>query len=156
MKYLLLGAEGLGDGVEGGVHAGDVDESVLVGDTVLDVEALDINESAGGGAIVSDELGDDGERLGSIKDTSGTVEVGVAHSVRVEIASVGVAEAGVSVRVTAIVTSASGLPDDGAGMRSIGGRDGVGLPDILLDNEGQIKAVYRVRDIAESHHLVTA
>lgn len=62
-------------------------------DAVLDVETLDLGEGASVCAVVGDELGDDGEDLGGIDSLAGTVEAGVAQAVRVEIASVGVAEA---------------------------------------------------------------
>jgi hypothetical protein len=47
---------------------------------VLDVEALDLGECAIVGAIVGDELGDDGERLAGVEDLALAEEGLVAHA----------------------------------------------------------------------------
>ena len=126
----MLGTEGIGDRVEGRGDTGLVSVGVLVRDSVLDVESLDLGESAGGGSVGGDELGHNGERLGGIEDHAGTVEGLVSHTVGVEITSIGIADTAVSAGVTTSISSAGGLADYRAGMRGVGGRDAVGLPDI--------------------------
>ena len=128
----MLGAEVIGDGVEGSVHPGNVDVRVLVRDAVLDVEALDFNERTGGGVVVSDELGDDGHGLGGVEGHAGAEESGVAHTVRVEIASVGVANARVPIGISTFVARAGGWAGNRARMRSVRGGDGVGFPEVHL------------------------
>ena len=109
------------------------DCALAVGDdlAVLDVEALDLAQFAAG----LDELRDDGDLLGGVDGEALAVEALVALAVRVEVASVGVAVAGVAVRgvgTAAGVALARVVGGVGAGVRSIGAGDAVGLPDIHL------------------------
>lgn len=83
---LLLRAEAVGDAV-GRVDAGDVGHGVGDGLAVLDVEAVDLAQRTRGGAVVGNELGHHGEGLGGVEGHAGTVELGIAHAVRVEVAS---------------------------------------------------------------------
>ena len=116
---------------------------------ILDVESSDFTESAGGCAVSSDELGDDGEGLGGVDGFASSVEVESTHTVGVEIASISITNRRVSGTNTAIGTAATSLLGDRAGMtiiysqsgihkrhcfdlRSVGGRDDVGFPDIHL------------------------
>lgn len=62
-------------------------------DAVLNVEALDFRQVASVGAVIGDELGDNGEGLAGVDGEALAVEGGVALAVRVEVASIGVAEA---------------------------------------------------------------
>lgn len=89
---LLLLAVALGDGVDS-VDAGELVHAVGDDLSVLNVETLDLREGAGVGAVISDELGDDGEGLAGVDGEALAVEGGVTLAVRVEVASVGVAEA---------------------------------------------------------------
>ncbi len=100
---LLLVAEVSRDGVDD-VDAGDVDSRVLDDYAVLKVQALDLNERAGRSSAVGDELSDDGELLAGIDSASGAVETSVAHAVGVEVATVGVADGGVSVWLLAVAS----------------------------------------------------
>lgn len=108
---LLGGAERVGDGVAG--DAGDGGLRVRNDDTVLNIESLDLGKGAGGGAVGGDELGDDSEDLGGVNSETSTVEVSVAHSVGVEIASISVAQGGVTSTDAAVSAGASGLRGDG-------------------------------------------
>lgn len=129
---LLLSAEVVGDLVGLG-DSGDV--GLRVGDdlTVLNVEAADGAERAGVGAVVGNELGDDGEDTGGVDGQALAEEGLVAHAEGVEVAAVGVAETGVP---GAVRTRAAGLAGGLAGV----GREGrgvvVGLPDIHLTAAG--------------------
>lgn len=101
-------------------------------DAVLHVEALDLGESAG---RVLEELGHDGHLLGSIDRLANAVELLVAHAVRVEVATIGIAHTGIpviAVGATAVVALAAGLVDFLARMGSIGSGHVVGLPNIHL------------------------
>lgn len=125
---LLGGAKVLGDAVAGDAR----DLGLAVGDSLaaLDVEALDLGQGAGGGAVVGDELGDDGEGLGGVEGQAGAVKGLVAHAVRVEVAAALVAvalAAGVAVTAGGGV-GAAGLAVGGARVGGQGGGDGVGLP----------------------------
>lgn len=143
----LLGlAGGVGEGVGLGGHAGDVDDRVLDDLAVLDVDALDLLEGAGVGAVGGDELGDDGHLLLSVDDLAGAEERGVAHAVGVEVAAVTVALAVVALVVgTAVsVTGAADLTDGLARVRGEGGGDAVGLPDVHLTTAGSVATGARV------------
>ena len=81
---LLSGTVGGVDLVAGG--SGNVERSrALEADTVLDVEAANGGDRAAGGG----ELGDNGHLLGGVELEvgSGTVEVGVADTVGVDVAT---------------------------------------------------------------------
>lgn len=129
---LLLLAEVLGDGV-GGVDAGDTRHAVGDDCTVLDVEAADLSEVAAGGAVVGNELGDDGELLAGVDGHALAEEGLVAHTEGVEVATIGVTEAVVPVvTLAALSTRAASLDIDSAGMRGECSTHGVGLPDVHL------------------------
>lgn len=130
---LLLLAETVGDGV-GGVDAGDAGHGVGDRLAVLDVETLDVGQGARVGAVVGDELGHDRDGLGGVDSQARAVEARVAHAVRVEVATVLVADSGVpAVTGTAVgLALAPRLSVNGAGVRSVCGGDEVGLPDVHL------------------------
>jgi hypothetical protein len=117
-----------------GVARGTRDGGLGVGDdlAVLDVETLDLVEDTIGSL---EELGDDGELGLGVDSHARSVEVLDTLAVRVEVASIGIASTGITggrVSTTAGITLATVLADSGARVRSVGGRDGVGLPDIHL------------------------
>ena len=60
------------------------------------------------------------------------VEGGIAHTEGVEVTTVGITNSRITIRRTALVTSAHSLLGDSARMRSDGSRHGVGFPDIHL------------------------
>lgn len=129
---LLRSAKVFGDAVAR--NTGDLGLAVGNSLATLDVEALDLGEGTGGGAVVGDELGDDGEGLGGVEGQTGTVEGGVAHAVRVEVAAALVAVA-LAARVAVTAgggVGAAGLAVNGAGVGSQGGSDGVGLPVCII------------------------
>jgi len=131
-------AVGGGDGVVGG-HAGDVDLGVLDNLAVLDVETTDLGERAAGRVVVGEELSDDGELGVGVDGLSGAVETLVAHTVRVEVTTVGVANASVSVVcTTASCAAAAGGRSAVTRMGGVGSRNGVGLPDIHLVTAGTV------------------
>ena len=78
---LLRVAEGLGDAVAG--HAGDGALAVGDGLAVLDVEALDLLEAAGVGAIGRDELRDDCDFTLRVHGHAWPVEILDAHAIPV-------------------------------------------------------------------------
>jgi hypothetical protein len=125
---LLLGAKVVGDGVTG--DALDSRVGVLEDGAALDVEALDLRELGAG----ADELGDNGHLLGAVQSHARAVEVTDTHAVAVEIATVLVAKTTVAVvTVTAAYVVGALLETSAlAGMGSVGGGDGVGLPDVHL------------------------
>lgn len=137
---LLLSAESLRDGVEG-VDAGDVDDRVLDDDVVLDVDAADLREGAGVGAVSGEELSDGGDLLSGVDGEAGAgaVEGGVTHAVGVEVASSRVAHA-----TRAVSASALGLTDDVARVRGVGLGDRVSFPDIHLVAAGSPVTLARV------------
>lgn len=132
-----------------------------VGDSLaaLDVEALDLGQGAGGGAIVGDELGHDGEGFGGIDGQARAVEGVVAHAVRVEVtaALVTVAiAAGVTITARGSV-GAAGLAVDCARVRSHGGSNRVGLPnDDMLAVNKVVVLVYNGLGYAPDVHLGAA
>ena len=128
---LLVLAEGVGDGVAGG--AGDLGLGVLVHLAVLDVKALDLAERGAG----ADELGHNGHLRLGVELHAGAEEALVTHAVAVEVAAVLVADAVVAVVTVAAVSACAGSETRAlAGMRGVGGRDGVGLPDVHLGAAG--------------------
>lgn len=133
-EYRLLGsAEIGGDRVAAG--ASDGGDRVGDDDTILDVEALDVGESTGGGSVIGDELGDDGELGLGVDGLAWAVEVEAALAVRVEVTSIRVASSSitvVAVSSTASIASAHRLAGSVARVGSVGVRDGVGLPEIHL------------------------
>ena len=99
----------------------------------MNIETLDVHESTGGSSGVSDELSDNGEWLGGVDGLAWTIEVEIAHAVRVDVASVSIALRSISVANTAVearaLVKAVGAV---ARMRSICVGNGVGLLDIHL------------------------
>ncbi|CAG8779468.1 10370_t:CDS:1, partial [Acaulospora colombiana] len=131
-RGLLGGAECGGDGVVGG-HTSNVGLGVGDDFAVLDVEAADLVEGTAGGAVARQELGDDGELGVGVDGQAGAVVGGVAHTVRVEVASVLVAHSTVAVgAVPALGARAAVLAVDGAAVGGVGSSVLVGLPDIHL------------------------
>lgn len=128
---LLLGAEVVADGVGGG-DSGDVGRRVLDDLAVLDIETADLSERAIGGSVSGDELGDDGELGAGIDGHPLAEERLVAHTVRVEIATVLVADAVVPVIgiVTALGARATSLSLGRANVRGVGSGVEVAFPDI--------------------------
>ena len=145
---LLLLAEVISDLV-GWINAWDVGDGVGENDAVLDIEALDALERTGGGVISCDELSDDGDLLGGVHLLARAEEGGVAHAVRVEVASILVANAGIAVSsITAVESGAASESVTLAGVRSIGSSVAVGFPDVHLGTAGSVAAstaVYIVR-----------
>ena len=72
----------------------------------MDIESLDVNEDTGGSSSVGDELGNNGEWEVGVDELAWAIEVKVAHSVGVDITSIGIALGSVSVSNTAAGTSA--------------------------------------------------
>lgn len=137
----LLGTEVGGDRVAGG-DAGDIDLGVLDDNVVLDIQTTDLGKWAGGGAVSSNELGDDGELGVGVDSLAGSVELLLAETVGVEVTAVFVAETAVPVvTITALGAGAACLPDRAARMGSVGSRDGVGLPEVHLGAAGSIAAL---------------
>jgi len=129
----LLGlTERVGEGVDSR-DSGDAIRGVLDDLAVLDIEMADLLESAGVGAVSSDELSDNGHLLVGVEGLSGTIEGRVTHTVGVEVTPVLVTDTGVSlITVTALGTRATGLALNGARVRSVGSGDGVCFPNIHL------------------------
>lgn len=137
---LLLLAEVVSDLV-GCVNAWDVGNRVGENDAVLDVEALDALESAGGRVISGDELGNNGDLLGGVHLLARAEEGGVAHAIGVEVASVLVANAGIAVgSITAVESGAASESVALAGVWSVSSGVAVGLPDIHLGTAGSVAA----------------
>lgn len=130
---LLLRAEAIRNAI-GCVDARDVGHGVGDRLAVLDIEAGDLAQRARGGAVVGDELGHHGEWLGGVERHAGSVELGVPHAVRVEVAARLVTEtlgAGIS------ITAGRGILTAGRSIRRarMGGEsssDGVSLPVIEI------------------------
>lgn len=120
-----------GDGVIG-IHARDADLGVLDDLAILNVETTDLGETAAGGVVAGDELGDNGELLGGVDGHTGTVEGLITHAERVEIATVGITNGGIAILGTAVGTLTARDTGAGTGVRGVGGGDGVGLPDVHL------------------------
>ena len=111
---------------------------VLVHLAVLDVEAPDLAERRAG----ADELRDDGHLGLGVELHARAVEVLHAHAVAVEVASILVADALVAVGAVAAVEPCAGYETGAlAGVRSVRGGDGVGLPDVHLRAAGAKLAV---------------
>ena len=137
---LLLVAELVAELV-GRVNAGDVALGVGDGDAVLDVEAPDAGERAGGGVVGGDELRHDGDLLAGVDRLAGAEEGLVAHAVGVEVASVLVADALVSRSwVTAVRALAADESVALAGVGSVRRGVLVGLPDVHLSAAGSVAA----------------
>ncbi|KAF1789781.1 hypothetical protein GQ600_2574 [Phytophthora cactorum] len=148
----LLGSRALS--VRQGLHGLDGREGRaghLVGHTVLDVEALDVNQCARRRVIVRDETGHHRHLLGRVNGEfrTGTEERLVAHTVRVEVAAVLVTHT-----VVAVLSDAA-LLGGGASVRTTNLRrarvrrvrvtDTVGLPDIHLSTARAVLARAGVR-----------
>lgn len=97
-------------------------------------------------------MGDSRELLGGVDGEASTVEVLVAHAVRVVVAAVGIAVTGVAVlRVGATAASIDAILADVvgvvAGLAAVGGQGegiGVGLPDVDLGAARTLKTDTRV------------
>ena len=141
---LLHVAEVVGNGVER-VHARD--GRLRVGDdlAVLDVEATNLGERAGGGVVRAHELGDDSELGGSVDRQARPEEGMVAHAPRVEVAPILVTDAIVTVvAFTTIGALAASLALDVADVGGHSRTVGVGFPDVHLVTAGPILTGTRV------------
>ena len=115
---LLSRAEGVGDRVTG--DTGDSGLGVGDDNAVLDVLTADLGKSTTGSTVGGDELSHDGELLAGVDGLAGSVEAGVAHAVRVEVAAIGVAHTTVPARISTVVTGAEGLARNTARMGGVG------------------------------------
>lgn len=111
----------------------------------MHVQPLDLGQGTGGGAVVGDELGDDGEGAVRVDGQAGTVKVRVAQTVGVVVAAVGVASAAVAVAAGAVsstagVAVAHGLADGVAWVCGEGVGDAVRFPDVHLRAAGAVVA----------------
>ena len=134
---LLSVAKGISDGAA--VHARDLGGRAADELAVLHVEALDLHQRSGVGAIVGDELSDHRERLLGVDFVvlAGTVEVCGPHAVGVQVATVLVTEtlpALTVVSVAALDVALTALRAYcAARMWRVGRGSLVGLPDVHLD-----------------------
>jgi len=142
---LLLLTECIAD-CAGRGDAGHVTESVVDDFTVLHVDSVDGAESTSGRTVISDELSNNGEWLGCVYNLARAVEALVAKAERIEITTIFVANAVVSVVgiVTASVTCACSLASGRTDMGSESIGNGVGFPDIHLVTAGSRAAGTRV------------
>lgn len=137
---LLLLAEVIGDLVGRG-NTSNVGNRVGKDNAILDVEAFDALEHAAGGVVGSDELRDNGDLLVGVDLLARAEEGGVAHAVGVEVASVLVTDAFISVgSVTAVVALAAGESVATAGVWGVGRGVLVRLPDVHLGTAGSVAA----------------
>lgn len=123
----MRGTEVIGDGVPADTR--DIGAGLGIGNAVLDVEALDLRERTCGGAIVGDELGDDGEGTGRVQGHAFAEESRVTHPVGIKVTSISIADTGV---MGAVIASACRLFVHGARVRSKSVGHGVCFPDIHL------------------------
>jgi hypothetical protein len=79
----------------------------------LNVETLDFVHRSRGSASVGEELGDNGEFAIRVNGLAGTVKAGIAHAVGVEVTSVWVTCAGISVGRICATTSVPNAPVEG-------------------------------------------
>ena len=91
----LLCAE-FGVDLVGGRDTGDIRVGVLDNFAILDVDAADGTQGTSVSAISSNELRDNSEGLGAVNDLGGSVEAGVAQTVRIEVASIWITDTGVA------------------------------------------------------------
>ena len=108
-----------------------------VGDdnAVLDVESLDLAQSARVSASIREELSDDSEDRVGVNSLAWAVEFLVALAEGVDVTSVRICDTGISVRgvgTSAGVSRAHGLSGRVGRVGGESGRDGVGFPDIHL------------------------
>jgi len=151
LEGVLVSEEGLlgitelvADGVEGG-ERGEATEGVGDDLAVLDPHAADLGERTGGGVVGGQELSDDGEGLVGVKGQSGAEEGLCSCAPGVQIASVLVANAAVSVVTVSTLSSiAARLAIHGAGVRSVGGALRVGFPDVHLRATSSILSGSRI------------
>ncbi|KAJ8109446.1 hypothetical protein OPT61_g7451 [Boeremia exigua] len=143
---LLGGAERVADRVASDARDGRV--AVLEDFAVLDVEAADLAD-AGAGA---DELRDNGHLGLGVELGAGAIEVLHAHAVAVEVTTVLVAHTLVAVgTVTALDLRRAGIKSGVlARVGGVGGRDGVGFPDIHLGAAGTHLAISGVRVVGRT------
>jgi hypothetical protein len=114
---LLCIAEGIGERIA--FYSSDGGRRVRDNLAILDIKPLDVSQSSGGCTITGDELGDDSELGTSIDSHSLSVEVERTHAVRVVIASVSIAQRGVSGAHSTVCPSAASLFIDRARMTRI-------------------------------------
>jgi hypothetical protein len=112
---------GIAERVRDGVTRNSSDGGLRVGDdnAVLNIEASDFGQGAGRSAIIGDELGDDRELGAGVDSQSLSIECGITHAVRVEIASISITKGGISSVDSAVCSSATSLLADRARMAKI-------------------------------------
>jgi len=121
-----------GDRIVSSGHSWDIDLGVLDDNTVLDIQAADFLERSGSSSSVGDELSNNSEFLGSVDGLASAVEVRGSHAEGVEVATIGIANAGIAARGTASVARANCLTADGTRVRGEGSCVVVCFPDIHL------------------------
>jgi len=139
-------AEGFCDAVVGwDTCSWEVHDRVGDDDVVLNVEPLDLREGPRGSVVVGNELGDDGERLGSVDGVARArpVEGLVTHSEGVEVATVGIAEG------AALGSCACELPSDVAWVRCELGVYVVGFPEVHFVTASTKRAIEVHRSVEE-------
>lgn len=152
-RLLLVVAELLRDRIVRLKEAREVGLGVGNNLAILDVEATDLDEVAGGGVVVGDELSNDRELLGGVDELVRAVVLPVALTVRVEVTTIGVAETSISVGSVALLASAAlkaSLVGGLARVGSIGSGDGVGFPDVHLGTASAVVALAGVGVVGRS------
>jgi len=135
---LLLRAVSIGDAVDL-VDSGPGILGVGNDFTTLDVKSANLGEITSLSTVRSDELGNNGELALGVDGESRSVEGLVTLTERVEIATILVADTLVSlISITALDSSAGQKTGGLADVRSVGSRDGVGLPDVHLGAAGTV------------------
>lgn len=124
-------AEVSGNGVEG-LHAGNVNLGVLDDATILNVDTANFRESARCLVVVGKELGDDCELAASVDGPAAAIEVRDSHTEGVKVTAVRITETIEATLNSTVLARAASLAINGAGMRGIGCRDGISLPNVHL------------------------
>lgn len=139
---LLRLAEVVVDGIA--CDASDGGDGIGDHDAVLDVEAFDFADCSGCCAVVGEVLGDDCEDAIGVDFLAWAIEASIAHAVRVEITSIGIAGSAVAVGgcgASAGIACAHGLGDGVARVGSEGSGDGICLPDVHFCAAGTVVSV---------------
>jgi len=109
---LLCITEGVADGVA--FNSSDGGLRVRDDNTILDIEPFDLAQGSGGSSIVRDELCDDSKLGAGIDGLAFPIKAGCTHAVRVEIASISIAEKRVSCVDSTVCSRATSLSSDRA------------------------------------------
>jgi hypothetical protein len=139
-ELLLVIAECVRDGVVG-LHSTEV--GLGVGDhfAILDPDSADFGQSSVVSSISGDKLGDNSECSAGIHIHSLSKEGLVAHTERVKVATILVANSSISVvAVSTFGSTASVETIDCANVGSVGRGHRVGFPDIHLNAAGSISS----------------